>query len=75
MKVLVLNCGSSSIKYQLIDTENKEALAKGMIERIGMSSAILTHIPAGKEKIRIVDRKSTRLNSSHIPLSRMPSSA
>jgi len=54
MKVLVLNCGSSSIKYQLIDTENKEALAKGMIERIGMSSAILTHIPAGKEKIRIV---------------------
>ena len=54
MKVLVLNCGSSSIKYQLIDTENREALAKGMIERIGMSSAVLTHIPAGKEKIRIV---------------------
>ncbi len=54
MKILVLNCGSSSIKYQLIDTEIKETLAKGMIERIGMSSAVLTHAPRGKEKIRIV---------------------
>lgn len=54
MKVLVLNCGSSSIKYQLIETSEKSALAKGMIERIGMSSAVLTHEPAGKDKIRIV---------------------
>ena len=54
MKVLVLNSGSSSIKYQFIDTYNNEALAKGQIERIGMSSAILTHLPKGKEKIKIV---------------------
>ncbi|MCX7797427.1 MAG: acetate kinase [Melioribacter sp.] len=54
MKVLVLNCGSSSIKYQFIDTTSKIALAKGMVERIGMSSAVLTHTPYGKEKIRIV---------------------
>ncbi len=54
MKVLVLNCGSSSIKYQFIDTTTQIALAKGMVERIGMSSAVLTHIPYGKEKIRIV---------------------
>lgn len=54
MKVLVLNCGSSSIKYQFIDTIEKIALAKGMVERIGMSSAVLTHIPYGKDKIRIV---------------------
>lgn len=54
MKVLVLNCGSSSIKYQFIDTETKVALAKGMVERIGMSSAVLTHTPHGKEKIKIV---------------------
>ncbi|OGU56741.1 MAG: acetate kinase [Ignavibacteria bacterium RBG_13_36_8] len=54
MKVLVLNCGSSSIKYQFIDTESKIALAKGMVERIGMGSAVLTHTPYGKEKIRIV---------------------
>lgn len=54
MKILVLNCGSSSIKYQFIDTENRVALAKGMVERIGMSSAVLTHQPLNKEKIRIV---------------------
>jgi len=54
MKVLVLNCGSSSIKYQFIDTTAQIALAKGMVERIGMSSAVLTHTPYGKEKIRIV---------------------
>ncbi|MDP4173676.1 MAG: acetate kinase [Bacteroidota bacterium] len=54
MKVLVINSGSSSIKYQFIDTENKVPLAKGLVERIGMSSAILTHAPAGKEKIKIV---------------------
>ncbi len=54
MKVLVLNCGSSSIKYQLIETNTQSALAKGMIERIGMSSAVLTHEPTGKDKIRIV---------------------
>lgn len=54
MKVLVLNCGSSSIKYQLIETDTTELLAKGMVERIGMASAILTHVPNAKEKIRIV---------------------
>ncbi len=54
MKILVLNCGSSSIKYQLIETEKRDVLAKGMIERIGMSSAVLTHSPKGKDTIRIV---------------------
>ena len=54
MKILVLNCGSSSIKYQLIETDEKAPLAKGQVERIGMSSAVLTHQPLGKEKIRIV---------------------
>ena len=36
MKILVLNCGSSSIKYQLIDIESKNVLAKGGIEKIGL---------------------------------------
>lgn len=54
MKILVLNCGSSSIKYQLIDTDKEIVLAKGLVERIGMSSAVLTHTPHGKEKVRIV---------------------
>jgi acetate kinase len=43
MKVLVLNAGSSSVKYQLIETDTKEVLAKGMVERIGMAGAVLTH--------------------------------
>ncbi len=54
MKILVLNCGSSSIKYQFIETENQVVLAKGMVERIGMSSAVLSHKPLNRDKIRIV---------------------
>ncbi len=54
MKVLVLNCGSSSVKYQLFDMRDESVLAKGLIERIGMSDAILTHRPTDKEKIRTV---------------------
>jgi acetate kinase len=54
MRVLVLNCGSSSIKYQFIDTEKKFALAKGMVERIGMSSAVLTHSRYDNDSIKIV---------------------
>ncbi len=54
MKVLVLNCGSSSIKYQFIDTDEKTALAKGVVERIGMSSAVLSHSRYDGDKIKIV---------------------
>ncbi|MTK14125.1 MAG: acetate kinase [Clostridiaceae bacterium] len=42
MKVLVINCGSSSLKYQLINMENENALAKGLVERIGIEGSILT---------------------------------
>jgi acetate kinase len=57
MIILVLNCGSSSIKYQVIDMqspERHELLAKGQIERIGLSDGILTHKPTGKEKYQLV---------------------
>lgn len=54
MKVLVLNCGSSSIKYQFIDTDKRFALAKGLVERIGMNSAILTHKRHDDDEIKIV---------------------
>jgi acetate kinase len=54
MKVLVLNCGSSSIKYQFIDTKKEFALAKGQVERIGMSSAVLTHKRHDDDAIKIV---------------------
>jgi acetate kinase len=45
MKILVLNCGSSSVKYQLIETGTDLALAKGSVARIGMSAAVITHKP------------------------------
>jgi len=54
MKILVLNCGSSSIKYQFIDSVEKISLAKGVVERIGMSSAILTHKRYDGDEIKIV---------------------
>ena len=50
MKILVLNCGSSSLKYQLINMENEEVLAKGICERIGQEGSVLTHKPEGKDK-------------------------
>lgn len=49
MKILVINCGSSSLKYQLIDMENESVLAKGLCERIGIEGSKLTHKPTGKE--------------------------
>ena len=57
MKILVLNCGSSSIKYQVIDMKSADdytLLVKGIVERIGLSDAILTHEPTGKSKYEIV---------------------
>jgi acetate kinase len=53
MKVLVLNCGSSSVKYQFISTDDKKVLAKGLIERIGSSTAILTHQRYDGDTIKI----------------------
>lgn len=50
MKVLVVNCGSSSIKYQLIDMEDESVLAKGLVERIGLDGSVLKHSPAGQNK-------------------------
>lgn len=50
MKVLVINCGSSSLKYQLIDSASEKALAVGLCERIGIDGR-LSHTPAGKEKM------------------------
>ena len=52
MKILVVNCGSSSLKYQLIDMETEEVMAKGYLERIGLGGSFLTHTVNG-EKHRI----------------------
>ncbi|HYE09917.1 MAG TPA: acetate kinase, partial [Patescibacteria group bacterium] len=40
MKILVINCGSSSLKYQLIDMKNEEVIAKGLAERIGIEGSV-----------------------------------
>ena len=51
MKVLVLNCGSSSLKYQLIDMETENVMAKGLCERIGIEGSRLKHQPEGKDAV------------------------
>ncbi|HTR82336.1 MAG TPA: acetate/propionate family kinase, partial [Bacteroidota bacterium] len=53
MNILVLNCGSSSVKYQLIENETRQALAKGIVERIGMSGAVLTNTRSDGDEIKI----------------------
>lgn len=53
MKILVLNCGSSSLKYQLIDMDTESVLAKGLCERIGIDGSVLTHTKTGMDKVKI----------------------
>ncbi len=53
MKILVINAGSSSLKYQLIDMEEKKVLAKGLCERITLDGSRLNHTPDGGEKVVI----------------------
>lgn len=53
MKVLVINCGSSSLKYQLIDSESEKVLAVGLCERIGQDVSFLKHTPFHGEKVVI----------------------
>ena len=53
MKVLVINAGSSSLKYKLIDMDTEAVMAKGLCERIGIDGSKLTHTPAGSDKVVI----------------------
>lgn len=50
MKVLVINCGSSSLKYQLIDMDNEDVLAKGLVERIGIDGSRIKHEKKNMDK-------------------------
>lgn len=52
MNILVINCGSSSLKYQLIDSVSEKVLAKGLCERIGIDGSAIIHQPAGGDKIK-----------------------
>ena len=51
MEILVINCGSSSLKFQLIDSESEKVMAKGLCERIGIEGSCISYTPAGKDKI------------------------
>ncbi|MBD8975940.1 acetate/propionate family kinase [Veillonella magna] len=55
MNVLVVNCGSSSLKYQLIDMDNEHVMAKGQFEKIGAEDAIFTHKRPDAEKLERVE--------------------
>lgn len=50
MNILVINCGSSSLKFQLIDAETEKLIAKGLCERIGIEGSQMTYTPTGGEK-------------------------
>ncbi|MBP7222787.1 MAG: acetate kinase, partial [Sedimentibacter sp.] len=53
MNVLVINCGSSSLKYQLINMDGEKVLAKGLVERIGIKGGLLKHEKPGFDKLVI----------------------
>ena len=50
MKVLVINCGSSSLKYQVLQMEDETLLCKGLVERIGIEGSVLKHEKIGQDK-------------------------
>lgn len=53
MKILVINCGSSSVKYQFVDSVSGIPLAKGLVSRIGMAEAVVTHKPHDRPEVKI----------------------
>ena len=62
MNILTLNCGSSSVKYQVYDWDNKKVLANGVVERIGQEMSAIEHNAAGKEtyeeELKVADHKT-----------------
>lgn len=53
MNILVINCGSSSIKYQLVNMDDESVMAKGNVARIGMSASVLTHKPFDRPEVKV----------------------
>lgn len=54
MNILVINCGSSSLKFQLINSDSEEVICKGLCERIGIDGSVISYTPSGKDKKKIV---------------------
>ena len=63
MKILVINTGSSSLKYQLIDMENEAVLAKGLCDRIGIDNSFIKHTKTGSDTI-VIDVDMTNHRSA-----------
>ncbi len=74
MKILVLNCGSSSLKYQFIDMEHETVLAKGLCERIGIDGSVLTH-KVGDKKIVINEAMPSHKEAIKLVMDALTSSA
>lgn len=55
MNILVINCGSSSLKFQLINAQSEELIAKGLCERIGIEGSQMTYTPSGKDRIQVTE--------------------
>ena len=53
MKILVINCGSSSLKYQILDMTNETLLCKGLVEKIGIDGSVITHEKIGMDKFKL----------------------
>ncbi len=74
MKILVLNCGSSSVKYQLIEIEKEEVLASGLVERIGGEESIFSYKRPGKDKIKTVEQGVDHTKAMHKVLEQLTNS-
>jgi len=68
MNVLVINCGSSSLKYQLINMNDESVLAKGLAERIGIEGSVIKHEAEGKEKVVIKEPMKSHKEAINIVL-------
>ena len=68
MKILVINSGSSSLKYQLIETDNEFVMAKGVVERIGLKGAVLSHYADEKEPYKLEKKIPTHEEAVKIVL-------
>lgn len=75
MNILVINCGSSSLKYQLINSDSEKVLAKGICERIGIEGSQITYQPSGGEKKIIVSPMPTHTQAIKLVLDELTDEA
>lgn len=69
MNILVINCGSSSLKYQVINMEDESVLAKGLVERIGIEGSVIKHDTNGKDRVIIEEPMNDHKKALELVLS------